>query len=77
MRTSDVTDMYNTIDYTVDLTKELEDGVISTEDYLEERAKLVGRANVVHNLILPLFSSPTFWYKRLRELTSSIDYKKV
>ncbi|MDQ3581146.1 MAG: hypothetical protein M3495_05850 [Pseudomonadota bacterium] len=69
MRTGERTDIHNTIDYTVDLTKELEDGTISMEDYLDERAKRVGRGNILQNVLLPLFSSPTLWYKRLKELT--------
>jgi hypothetical protein len=51
MRTGATTDIHNTIDCTVNLTEELEDGVISTEDYLKERVRLMGRANVFHNII--------------------------
>lgn len=43
------------VDDTLKLTDALEKGLIGPEDYLRQRAFIVGRSNLYDNLILPLF----------------------
>jgi len=43
--------------YTVHLTEALENGELSPEEYARQRADVVGRANIIQSLIVPVFIS--------------------
>jgi hypothetical protein len=41
--------------YTVSLSEELADGVITPDEYVRRRAVLVGQGDILQSLLLPLF----------------------
>jgi hypothetical protein len=43
--------------YTMHLTEALENGDLSPEEYARQRADLVGRANIIQSLLVPMLTS--------------------
>lgn len=52
------------IGYTLDLTAAFQDGEISADDYIEERAKRIGRPNLIHGIVLPFCDSLRSRFRR-------------
>lgn len=45
------------VGYTLTLTKAFENGEISADDYVSKRAELIGRPNLIHGLLLPIYQA--------------------
>ena len=45
------------VGYTLSLTKAFEKGEISADDYIHQRAEIIGRPNLVHGLLFPIYQA--------------------
>lgn len=51
------------IAYTVPLTEAAENGAITPDEYVRQRARIVGQGNILENLLIPLLSTFLRRYK--------------